>query len=245
MPRKENLSDQIATVLRSGTAGSEKLKALLQESEAELNRLETLHADKRQAALDPLLSTADIREIRQVAEDAAFEVERLKAARERLAAMLADAIDAERKSNRAETYRETVVRRDALVKRIAEEYPAAQQTLTSLIIDIAALSAQINDVNADLPQGQSFIEKPEGMARGFSQVQRDRSRSFVPPLIVEMVVPILENLTKPAWPPTWNGHAADDRLALHDAERMVARVVPLRPSPVAETAQMQSGGEAA
>lgn len=231
MGKTENLSDSIATVLRNGGAASDVLRSLLGSSETELTRLQKLHVDKREAALDPLLSSADIREIRQVAEDAAFEVDRLNAARERLQALLADTIDAEQKQERQKRYSAAAARRDVLAKRITDEYPNIQKALVSLITDIVGLSVAINAVNADLPEGAKLIEKPEGFARGFSQVTRDRTRSYDPPLITEMMVPIFDDARNVAWPPNWKGHDTDKRISLHDIERFAGSVVALREVP--------------
>lgn len=241
MAKPENLSDKIAAVLRNGGAASSVLRSLLASSETELARLQKLHAEKREAALDPLLSSADIREIRQLAEDAAFEVDRLNAARERLEALLAATVEAEQKQERQQRYNAIVARRNDLAKRIAAEYPAVQKTLVSLITDIVTLSAEISAVNLDLPDGADVIEKPEGMARGFSQSTRDRTRSYDPPLIAEMMVPIFDDLRDVAWPPKWRGYDTELRLPLHDIERFFAgRASAMRDSLAADDAESKA-----
>lgn len=243
MANSENLSDKIAVVLRNGKASSEDLRSLLASSEKELARLQKLHAEKREVALDPLLSTADIREIRQVTEDAAFEVDRLNVARERLEARLRETVSAERRQERHKRYNAAVAQRDTLARRIAEEYPPIQKALFSLITEIVSVSAEISAVNADLPEGAAAIEKPEGYARGFKQATRDTARSYPPPLIAEMMVPIFDDARKVAWPPSWKGHDLDTRQTIQDIERFAGRVVQLRENSADDPAA--SGTEAA
>jgi len=213
------LDKRIAAALTNDEVTSAHLQALIEEVEAALPTATTAATAARARALDPTVTNAAV--ARSVAEEAAFTVQRLTAARPQLAARDAEVRAQEERDAwlpRCEAVQDEVA---AAAAEFAETYRDCVARLVAAFQRAAAIDQRVQQINSSAPRGEHRrLLGVELSARGLANFT-----IAVPSLAKMAQLPQFENSGRMAWPP----RVVPD--SVHIAEN-VARAVGRMPSPV-------------
>jgi hypothetical protein len=172
---KAPLSDRIAEALRADAA-SELISNLISETENARSGAEEKRKVVRERALDPLAGLDTASEAKRETDDLGFEVERLDAALLALGLALGEAKARELDERRQTAYDAAKTERDALVEELVAVYPAIETRLADLMNRIAANDRRLDEVNLKLPSGAPRLAGVDEVARGGSDMFRDRDQ---------------------------------------------------------------------
>ncbi len=159
-----SLTDRIALILQT-EAASDALVAIIDDAQDELEAAEEACAEAQTKVLDPLSTTAAVTKAKRDLEDQTLAAARLRAALERLSDSLEAARHREKNAQRQRRYEEARAKRDALVEDIRAIYPEAAAKIAALLPRIEPLDREILAINQDLPDGASYLELVEHVAR--------------------------------------------------------------------------------
>lgn len=167
------LDSRIAAALGEG-AKSDDIAALIGEVETAAAHAGSEAKRARARALDPTLPERDAALSRRQTEDAWFRQERLGTAVTQLRQRLDQVRREEEDQRRREAYIRVETERDKLATELVELYPAAVTLLTDLLARVVKNDAEINHVNAHLPQDSpGRLLSSELVARGLSGFRAD------------------------------------------------------------------------
>ena len=138
-----DLDARIAAAFANG-ATSNDVTTLIKDAEHGAASASDQAEQARNHALDPTLSSSELKDARECMEDAAFKRDRLQAALGKLRERLAQLKDLEENARRQVAYDKAEAVRDELAKELADLYPAFAQKLAELLVRI-----DINDREID------------------------------------------------------------------------------------------------
>jgi DNA repair exonuclease SbcCD ATPase subunit len=159
------LTDRIVLLLRS-EATSEALAEVIEEARDELATLTEACEDAKERMLDPLSTSSVVANALKQLDESTLQVQRLNSALGHLTAQLESARHREAQSAKVQRYEEAKAERDALVEDIRRIYPEAAAAIAALLPRIEPLDKKIMAANQDLPDGASYLELVEHVARG-------------------------------------------------------------------------------
>ena len=187
---------------------------LIELREAEVKaqlRAEFAKAD----ALNLALTAEEVAEKHAAAEAATFDKTRLSNAIEQLESQWFATLDAEKKAKRQARYDAALANRNRCSARIEPEYSFHAAGLLDLYRDIMETGAEVDRVNADLPEGVRPLNRPEGHLRDFPDHNADgmgeAPRAAETHRLVQMRLPDLDDRTGLLWPPNCHHHSDDGK----------------------------------
>ena len=123
----------------------------------------------RNHALDPTLSSSELKDARECMEEAAFKRDRVQAALGKLRERLAQLKDQEENARRQVAYDKAEAVRDELAKELADLYPVFAQKLAELLVRVVINDRELDYINNHaLPKGADRLLVAELKARGLS-----------------------------------------------------------------------------
>src|SRR5262249_18361634 len=131
------LESRIADALKQ-PATSDAVAALIAEVDAALATAADGAERARSRALDPSMSALDAADARREIDDRAFGRDRLQEAARRLSQRLIEVKKSEEQDRRRQDYERVRAARDELAAQLAELYPDVERRLAGLISRIAA-----------------------------------------------------------------------------------------------------------
>jgi hypothetical protein len=168
------LDDRIVAAFSdAGGITAASVADLITEVEQAAVEAQQISEQARATALDPLTSSSSERAARDRMSDCAFRFDRLMAARSRLDQRRRELEVLEEDDRRAAAYARAVTERDRVAKELAE-YPAIVAKLSKLFAALAASNREVAAVNAQLPDGASWVELAERQAKGMAGEPLDR-----------------------------------------------------------------------
>jgi hypothetical protein len=189
------LTDRIALILQT-EAASDALAGLIDDARQELAAVNEACVDAKARVLDPFSTSAVVARARKELDEFSLTASRLEAAIDRLAGQLETARAREAEAARSKLYEDAKADRDVLVEDIRKIYPEAAARIAALLPRIDAADAKITAANADLPEGASWLEPVEHIARGRpSHEGSPLSRSVKLPALLQS-----DYYSNPFWP---------------------------------------------
>jgi len=198
----DNLLSRIGKSVNNDAATSANTARLREEATQMVAKIKA-HADMSRARmLEPLLPRAQIEDAKRNAEAAAVDSQRLEAAIELLSARAADLKARELSCKKLRLYHNAQEHRDKIASQIKDRFPAIQAEYLAMIESIMQSNAEVDEVNADLPEGMPALERPEGVARGFyDHGSYETPVSFRTFRITQSLLPSADGPEDAAWPP--------------------------------------------
>ena len=135
-------------------------KAALQQLENQLNAL-----DKK--ALDIMQPDSVIDEVMTQRQKLELQIARSKKAIEKLEERAEEAAQSELEGGRVKRYDDAIANRDAVIKRLQNDYDRAQAVIVDVLQSVDASNREILQVNADLPAEAEKLNTAEGTVRGY------------------------------------------------------------------------------
>ncbi len=197
----DSLLSRIGKSINNEAATSANTAGLREQALQMVEKIKAHENVSWQQMLEPLLPRAQIEDAKRNAEAAAIDTQRLEAAIELLTVRAADLVERERASKIAQRYARAQEQRNEVAKEIKDCFPTLQAQCLALIEKIMRSNAEIDAVNADLPDGMPALQRPEGAARGFHD-----SGSYQTPAslrafrITQSVLPSLTSADAIGWP---------------------------------------------
>ena len=191
---------RIAAALR-GEVPLQDLDPLLQSAGVAVNEARNLASELRQWALNPGLPQEDVAIAREQADTAEFDAARMQSAFGQLEDKAAAYRDEVKRANHIRRYEAARERSEQCAVMIREDYPKVFDLLLPMIKEIVAAGVEVDEANTNLPPGAVPLNRPEGIARGFT----DRGSHNLPVFanisrIAQMVLPIFHDPRAVAWP---------------------------------------------
>ena len=159
-----SLTDRIALILQS-EAASDALAEVIDDAQDELEAAQEACAEAQERVLDPLSSSSSVTKAKREADDLTLQISRLEAAIDWLSDKLDEARHREKEAAKLRLYEEAKSERDALVEDLRTIYPEAAAKIAALLPRIEPLDQRIMAINRDLPEGASYLEFVEHIAR--------------------------------------------------------------------------------
>lgn len=189
-----SLDERIAAAFGDG-AKSAEVAELIKEAKAASLLCNDTAERARKRALDPVLSVNDIAAARRQMEDAAFRCDRLQTAVTRLRERLEQVKAQEEDQQRQLVYERVKVARDQLAAELADIYPVFAQKLGELLPRIAANDREVEYLNNHaLPHGERRLLVAELVARNLEGFGKSFGNSFTrtPRITEELCLPTFE-----------------------------------------------------
>jgi len=203
------LNDRIAAALgKPDIIPAADVALLRDETRESLAEARANEAAAESNALDPTLPEDEANARREEAIRLGFLTRRMAAALSRLDELESACLLRDAEAARLAAYAEAIKARDSAATSICTKYPDVQNTLMSLLAEIAKANDAVARANADLPQGAAYLDSAEGVAFGYPDSPAGRVVGFAPASLAEMQIPDIKNWAGPAWPPGWHGGIA-------------------------------------
>ena len=188
-----DLDARIAAAFADG-AKSNDVAPLIRDTEHAATSASEQAEQARNHALDPTLSSFELKDARKCMDDAAFKRDRLQAATGKLRERLAELKDQEENARRQVAYDKAKTARDELATELADLYPAFAQKLAELLVRVVINDREIEYINGHaLPSGAKRLLVAELKARGLPWVMNGGETPR-----------ITDHLQLPAWQPRAN-----------------------------------------
>ena len=145
-----DLDARIAAAFANG-AKSNDVATLIKDTEHGAASASNRAEQARNHALDPILSSSELKDARECMDDAAFKRDRLQAALGKLQERLAQLKDQEENARRQVAYDKAEAVRDELATKLADLYPAFAQKLAELLVRVVINDGEIDYINDHAP----------------------------------------------------------------------------------------------
>lgn len=207
---RSDLLARIAKALKDKGATAASLYDLAAEAQRAVALAGIDATNARQRALDPGLPQEDVALALGEKTAAEFDAERIEAAMKALSAKADTLRDDEIEAARRANYDAVAADTKRVAERLQSEFPALQAGLVDLLDDLARNNLAVDEANRRLPSGYTRIQRAEGRARGFNDLD-DMGGGGAPYNIdimrlSQMVVPDFSDPGSTAWPvrrPIW------------------------------------------
>ena len=192
-----DLDARIAAAFADG-AKSNDVATLIKDTEHGAASASDRAEQARNHALDPTLSSSELRDARECMDDAAFKRDRLQAALGKLRERLAQLKDQEENVRRQVAYDKAKAVRDKLANELADLYPVCAQKLVELLVRVVVNDGEIDHINQALPNGAERLLVAELKARGLPSVMNNVE---TPRIADHLHLPPWQPRSNYLWPP--------------------------------------------
>lgn len=197
----DDLLSRIGECLADDALTSSGADTLKDEATQLMGTIQEQAEQSRKRLLEPLLLRPQIDEAKQRADAAEVDCQRLAAAIEVLGDRVSDLLDIECEARKLDRFLTIQESRDQAADLIKERFPKIHADLMSMIETIMESNLEVDNVNLDLPEGKSTLERSEGVARGFTDIGSYQTpRSVKTFRITQLVLPCAKDPSAVAWP---------------------------------------------